>query len=531
LYANGGIQFWASDGTNIGYWYVGGRDTYPGGWQNFVVDLTKGVDAGTKPPNMALITQIGTRHVLTLAGKNVDNVWIDHFCVCDGLVVSGDIDSGVITCGVNATAGTYTRSTGSFLTDGFRVGMDFIASGYANGGNNVTKTISTVAALVITVTSKTGLVTESGTGDERIRGYVGLQEVFEVTNTPSTLHGIGVLTQKAGVFCLVGVLEIGLATSLTRFQVKSQVVVFEDRIGRAGVYSNIKSTLMKILITDSGNAAYTTEFILGSKSGVQGISGCTIRSQSITQLSKFSIDASGANVDNFKLYGSSLLGATGITFPAAASTVEAINTNFEVCGEVIPGTAIVNSCNFVSSTGRAVKISSVSHQVTSCKFIGCQTAIHHNIGGPSGTPLEYDYDDLSFSGNIYDIENSAVTPNFYINIDKVNGSNPDDAKINNSAGGTTIILTISVILTISSQVSLVGAEIRIYDFESTPPDFGTEIEGTESHGAATYVYSGVASNLIYIQILKDGYEEFGQQITMPTSNGSFYALLKVDTND
>jgi len=84
-YALGGIQFWISDGANTGYWYVGGRDTYHGGWYNIVVDCTKAVDAGTKPTNMNAITSMGTRHNLTVAGKNVDNTWVDNLCVCDGL--------------------------------------------------------------------------------------------------------------------------------------------------------------------------------------------------------------------------------------------------------------------------------------------------------------------------------------------------------------------------------------------------------------------------------------------------------------
>jgi hypothetical protein len=67
---------------------------------------------------------------------------------------------------VNATAGTFTRLTGSFLTDGFLAGHVITGSGFANGGNNVTKTISTVTDLVITVTSNAGLVNETGSGDE-----------------------------------------------------------------------------------------------------------------------------------------------------------------------------------------------------------------------------------------------------------------------------------------------------------------------------------------------------------------------------
>ena len=483
LYANGGIQFWATDGTNIGYWYVGGRDTYSGGWQNFVVDLTKGVDSGTKPTDMSQITQIGTRHVLTAAGKNVDNVWIDHFCVCDGLVVSGDIDTGVITCNANS-AGTYTRTaggSGSFETDGFRVGMDFTASGFT-GSNNGTRTISIVTATVITVTDNTNMTTETGTADERVRGYVGLQEVFAITNTPSTSHGIGVLTRKAGIYCLTGVLEIGLATSLTRFQVKSQALVFEDRIGKGGIYSNVKSTLMKILVTDSGNASYTTEFILGAKSGVQGISGCTVRSQSVTQLAKFSIDASGVNVDNFKLYGSSFLGATTISLPANATNNEVLNCNFESCGKVLADTCVVKYCNFISclsTVNAAVLINDDPHYVTDCNFISNPKAVEMDTLGDGG----YDFNNLKFSGNTFDVNNTCGST---LTITKIGTSDPSTYTGTSVSFQSSLTITITIqdkltnpIPTAQTAVYKISDRTEIMNEDTRDVDITALIEGTK----------------------------------------------------
>lgn len=73
-----------------------------------------------------------------------------------------------IQINVVATAGTFTRLSGSFITDGFLPGMGITMTGFANGGNNVTKIIASVTALVITVTNTTGLVNETGSGDEDI---------------------------------------------------------------------------------------------------------------------------------------------------------------------------------------------------------------------------------------------------------------------------------------------------------------------------------------------------------------------------
>jgi len=58
-------------------------------------------------------------------------------------------DSGVITS-VGA-ANDYTRTTGSFVTDGFKVGDIVHGAGFTNSANNGMKTVSAVAALTLTV--------------------------------------------------------------------------------------------------------------------------------------------------------------------------------------------------------------------------------------------------------------------------------------------------------------------------------------------------------------------------------------------
>ena len=86
---NGGVQFYLSDGSNTGYYNITGRDTYPGGWYNLVVDLSRAVDSGSKPTAMNAITNLGINQNMISAPKNVDNTWIDNFIYCDGLQCSG----------------------------------------------------------------------------------------------------------------------------------------------------------------------------------------------------------------------------------------------------------------------------------------------------------------------------------------------------------------------------------------------------------------------------------------------------------
>lgn len=80
--------------------------------------------------------------------------------------------SAAVQIDVVAAARTFTRASGSFLTDGFGVGQSVTFSGFTNGGNNATKVIEAVTATVITVTDGTGLVDETGSGDEQVTNAV-----------------------------------------------------------------------------------------------------------------------------------------------------------------------------------------------------------------------------------------------------------------------------------------------------------------------------------------------------------------------
>lgn len=97
--------------------------------------------------------------------------------------------------------------------------------------------------------------------------------------------------------------------------------------------------------------------------------------------------------------------------------------------------------------------------------------------------------------------------------------------------GTTYTPPVAVILTIAAQVSLVGAEIRIYDLDNSPAgSLGTELAGIESCGDATFPYIGAAGNSVWVQIMLAGYREFGQSLVFPASDSTFTAVLVVETD-
>jgi uncharacterized protein DUF4397 len=72
---------------------------------------------------------------------------------------------------LSATATGYARATGSFLTDGYRVGQTITASGFTNAANNGRSVVTAVTATALTVTKTGGTVAEAaGTTNRTITG-------------------------------------------------------------------------------------------------------------------------------------------------------------------------------------------------------------------------------------------------------------------------------------------------------------------------------------------------------------------------
>lgn len=205
-----------------------------------------------------------------------------------------------------------------------------------------------------------------------------------------------------------------------------------------------------------------------------------------------------------------------------------LNSTYRRCGLVTQGGAVFTNCIFESASGAVSIKASNPNVVTGCLFTsdGSNHAMEATTAGDynwNNTLSGYASSDGS-GGNEAFYNNSGG----HINLTVVGGTTP---KVRNGTNASTTVIIPQVTLTISAQVSLVGAEIRIYDLDNSPAgSLGTELSGTESVSGATYAFSSAASNSIWIQIMKNGYIEFGQQVTMPTTNGSFPATLISEVN-
>lgn len=393
--ANGGLQFFVSDGVDTGYWYVHGKDTYAGGWVLLTIDTALGVDSGVKP-TMTAITEVGVRVATLTKPKTADNTWLDLLCYGDGYTITGGSDGDKITW----------------------------------------------------------------------------QDIADTD--VDTTEGWGIVQKINGIFFVNGKLIFGdgAGTGSCYFADTGETVVFLDEPVNANLYE----------IKVEGNATGTTKFQMGTKSGSRGISGCLIRAAGTQD---FDITSTDADIDELKLYGCTFLNADSVQLPPAASGREVIDCAFEVCGEVLPDTCVVQYCDFINADDRGIRMSSTSHNITDCNFINCGHGVHI----PSGET--YTFDNLQFSGCTYDIENSGASADVIVNA--INGANPGTYENTGAPPGTTTInntKTLTVTTKNTSGLAIQAVNVRI---EKDPSgelisEGQTDVNG--EYTDATYNYLG-----------------------------------------
>lgn len=305
-----GLYIIGVDGSgNVGYWHVGGADTYAGGWRCFVADL------GSTP--------------------NTNNGTNPDMSDCVGLGL-----------GVRCTG--KSKATHNCYIDFLRVG---------NAGLKALTTLSSVAEW---------------------------QDVFDGDDG----IGIGVMRQSGLVSFAQGQLQFGdVSSGNIEFADTGQLVVFED--------VPVSATLHEIKVV--GNSGGTIKFQMGTKSGVRGISGCTLKGNI-----PFKFTATDVNIDELKLYGSLFHNAGNIALPVTAVGRELLDCVFEACGVVIASTCPITYCSFINSDAEALRLASTSHNVTICTFIGCAVGVQITAAGI------YTFNNLKFAECTVDVENTAL---------------------------------------------------------------------------------------------------------------------------
>ena len=366
-------------------------------------------------------------------------------------------------------------------------GFNYVTKAVGNGDN-----VFIDAARYI---SNTGYALTIGGGGVGTEGTFSDIEVLD----KSISNAWGIIRKLAtNVYGIQGAIEFGNSgTDSSYFLDKNITIIFEDR--------PIPTTYYKIKLT--GNTTGTNSFVLGEKSGTEGINGCVIKSAGS---SKVSLDLSDTNFNTMNIYGSTLDNIGTLTLPASSSK-ELITGTINKSDEVLANVTKVQYVTFISSNGRAIRMSSVSNNISDCKFIDCT----HGVNIPNtGT---YTFDNLIFSGEdgstIYAIENSSTGS---VIINATNGSNPQYA--DNTNGGTTTInnavtLNITTKNEYGNPISNVGIRIEKRS-DGTLISEGT----TDANGLYSDSYNYVGDVNIKVISRKKGYKNNSAYDTI-TTNG------------
>lgn len=95
-FANGGIRIMLRDSSNsVAYYYVGGIDTYGGGWQLATIYTSNTPDSGSV--NLASVTQVGIAFNLTARPRKAINTWLDKLAYGSGISYYGGTSGDPIT--------------------------------------------------------------------------------------------------------------------------------------------------------------------------------------------------------------------------------------------------------------------------------------------------------------------------------------------------------------------------------------------------------------------------------------------------
>ena len=332
----------------------------------------------------------------------------------------------------------------------------------------------------------------------------------------------GMFTEKDGIYFAQGKMYIGDITQVaaTSFTDNGRIIQWakSEYYYNAGWVTSYPIGACGIEIQD--HADYTTTFQDGTAVGTNaGRSGSQFIGNSILNVS---LDLyGGANAGSLtKLYNTTLKDLTGTIVLGNDSDHLFYSGVINKCGQFNPiGAPVLRNCTFAETDNTdAALLWNENINIKDCNFIANTLGAAIEMPSVSGTP--YNYDNLQFSGNTYDVYNSSGGA---ITIGKTNTSNPSTSE------GSSVTFTQSISLTMTvkneSAQPIVGAYAYIDDNDESPHILNTT---TDAVGVATTGYTGSTISGSVWRIRKYGYKAYKQLIDIESSNISVPITLIVD---
>jgi hypothetical protein len=276
-------------------------------------------------------------------------------------------------------------------------------------------------------------------------------------------YGI-VMEFQPGVYGVQGDVNWGddSSTTDTYFEDTNATIVFMDT--GAAAYN------MTIVGNSTGTNSFVDGVIVGSGDTARGRAGSTYLSAgpSVT------MDFSDSNVDELSLYGTKFsLIDQGITF-GADTTHECLGVTFQACGQIDVGAVIVRNCTWSETTSTLGSLLwSSSINIKNSAFIAHTTGAGIQHTSATGSP--FTYDNLTFSGCTYDVNNTSGST-ITISISNTPTGYPT------TYTGTLVNFSTAVTLTLSGMVD--SSEITIMQ-RGAAVDTGSD--GSTTTGSRSFV--------------------------------------------
>jgi hypothetical protein len=496
---NNGVYVRVGSGANwLDYAYdylVGGSDVaWVGrGWHLICLDANRTTDrtqVGANAPNLAAVRRVGVGFDVHKTASKSTVLAIDIMQYGTYLEVTGPYshDSAVDGLDFNdngVAADTITRSDGGdFTTDGIETGDQIIVTGTTH--NNGEYTVTNVVAATITLASGDLAQTELNVTTAYVDSVVGFQDILDKDIADDSWFGI-ITKSPNGIFEINGPLIIGDQSGAGRiyFRTQSEKIVFTDQPADDADMLSIS------VAEDTGK----TVFVIGDSTGTGddrvGYSGSFFTEDDTFCGSDSSLDLSAA-VDTVYTFGATFQNIGGGVSYAADTDHLVTNCTFDACGQVDLGSVEARNLTFsgYGSASDAALLWNSNIDIENSRFLANAnatsdaSAIEHTAAG------EFDYTNLTFAGNDYDVHNSSagqVT---------INNLGTSDASTHKETGGGSTTIVTQVYLRLTELEA--NSEVRIYNTST-----GVYLDGIENSGATfQYNYTFPGANFdVYVHIL------------------------------
>jgi hypothetical protein len=226
------------------------------------------------------------------------------------------------------------------------------------------------------------------------------------------------------------------------------------------------------------------------------------------------------DVDAISYHGTTLYNSgEQYLFTTYSGALETRGTTFDTCGEVFPSSGIMEYCNFINAPNYALHMIP-DNRVAYCSFINCPSGIHITQSG------SYNFNNLSFTGGVYDIINES---NGHVIVNAID-SNPTTYF---NIGSSTTEIKNSVFITVDVEDENGNAVNNAYVYVKTIPSGLQLMKELTVGGQAVepYNYTGNENIEVYVRKSSPGSTRYLPYKTTGTIDDGGFTLNAVIIED